>query len=188
MAAGSRPDEARCYVEKKGDNIAVTDETSAGDGKKSLKVTDAPGLEFAHNPHFFWTPNHRGGQTTFSFDMRVEEGVLMYHEWRDDAKPYQVGPSIWVRDGKLQIHGKDRLKLPVGEWVHSDVRASLGEKSAGVWEASVTLPGRPPVKFENLKSHPEWKTLTWLGFSGNARGKRIFYLDNFKLQSLQSER
>ena len=47
---------------------AVTDETAAG-GKKSLKITDAPDLKQAFNPHFYYQPHHRDGITTGSFDL-----------------------------------------------------------------------------------------------------------------------
>jgi len=182
---GSQPERARAYVENKGDAIAVTDETSAG-GQHCLKITDAPGLEAAYNPHFYYSPNHEAGLTTFSFDIRVEEGVVMYTEWRDNANPYRVGPSIWVRGNELQAGGNTLLELPIGEWVHLEVTAGLGEQSTGTWDLSVVLPGQEPQRFEKLQNgSPEWKTLTWLGFSSSATDTTVYYLDNLELRNTQ---
>ena len=179
---GSQLADAKVYTENKGDSVSVTEETAAN-GERSLKITDAPGLEHEYNPHFYWSPNHTSGVTTFAFDMRVDEGAVLYHEWRDNSNPYKVGPSIWVRDGMLQIQGQDRLALPVGEWVHFEVTAGLGEDSTGTWSVTVTLPDGDATAFEGLDSSADWKSLTWLGFSSNAAEARVFYLDNLELRN-----
>ncbi len=114
--------------------------------------------------------------------MRIEEGVLMYHEWRDSAAPYRVGPSFWVRDGKLQVWGEDLLELPGGEWVHFEVVAGLGDDSTGTWDLTVTLLGQEPQRFEGLRNgSDDWTTLTWLGFSSMATDVAMYYLDNIEL-------
>jgi hypothetical protein len=184
---GSRPAEAHVSVEGKGDSIAVTDETAAS-GKQSLKIVDAPSLQQVFNPHFYYVPNHTDGVTRCSFYMRVEQGVKMYHEWRDDASPYRVGPSFWVRDGKLLVWNEPLMDLPVGEWVHFEVTAGLGSKSTGTWDLTVTLPGQEPKSFKGLRiGSPEWKKLNWLGFSSMTDDKRVFYLDDMKLSNSSGE-
>jgi hypothetical protein len=181
LPVGAPPPDARVYVENKGDSIAVTEETAAG-GKRSLKIVDAPGLEHEFNPHFFYVPKHLDGMTRCAFDIRIEPGVMMYHEWRDNAKPYRVGPSLWIRKGKLQVSGKDLVELPFGQWVHVVVTAGLGSKSTGTWDLALALPGKPAQQFTGLENgSPEWKTLEWLGFSSTAKEKTVFYLDNITL-------
>lgn len=179
---GAAPRDAQAHVENKGDAIAVTDETAAG-GRHSLKIVDAPGLQFAFNPHLVYAPHHTEGVTRFAFDMRLEENVVMYHEWRDwRSNPYRVGPSFWVQQGKLQVGGQDLLELPVGEWVHFEVAAGIGPQVTGTWDLAVTLPDQEPQRFEGLANgSPEFQMLTWLGFSSNATEKTVFYLDNLKL-------
>ena len=185
---GAQPAEARVYVENKGDSIAVTEETAAS-GTHSLKIVDAPGLQHAYNPHFFYVPHHTEGLTRCAFDMRIEAGVVMYHEWRDNARPYRVGPSFWVQEGKLRVGGRELLELPVGQWVHFEVRAGLGSQSTGTWDLIVTLPGQEPQRFSGLKNgSPEWKTLTWLGFSSTATERTVFYLDNLELTNSLAEK
>jgi hypothetical protein len=180
MPVGSRPD-AQVFVENKGDAIGVTEEAAAG-GKRSLKILDAPNLQHAFNPHFFFVPHHLDGATRFSFDMRIEAGTVMYHEWRDDAVPYRVGPSLAVHNGKLWIRGKDVLDVPGGQWVRFEVTAGLGGKSTGTWDLAVTLPGQEPKRFPGLPNgKADWTALQWLGFSSTATDKAVFYLDNLEL-------
>ena len=180
---GAPPQYARVYVEGKGDGILVTDEVAASGGH-SLKVLDAPGLQFAYNPHFFYEPGHTDGVTRFRFKMRIEQSTDMYQEWRDSANPYHVGPSLAVRGGKLIVGGKELIELPVGEWVGFDVSAALGNRSMGKWDLIVTLPGQASMTFAELPlGSAEWKTLTWLGFSSMATDKTTLYLDDLELSN-----
>ncbi|MCD6352564.1 MAG: right-handed parallel beta-helix repeat-containing protein [Armatimonadetes bacterium] len=179
-AVGKGPDGAKVHTEGKA-QIAVTDETAAS-GKHSLKIVDAPGLEHEYNPHFFYASNHRSGVTRVSFDLKLGEDVRMYHEWRDDSHPYKVGPSFWVKGNQLLIWGKPMLTLPLGQWIHFEIAAGLGDKADGLWEMTVTLPGGKVTKFEGLATgSPDWKALTWCGFSSTATEERVFYLDNIKI-------
>ena len=181
MPPKAKPPDARTYVENKGDSIGVTAGIGA-DSRQCLKIVDAPGLEHSYNPHFYYSPNHGKGVTRFRFDMRIEAGVVMYHEWRDKARPYRVGPSLWLRDGKLQVAKETILDVPPDQWVRFEVAAGLGEQSAGTWDLTVTLPNEPPRRFTGLKNgSPDWKTLTWMGFSSTADHKAVFYLDNLRL-------
>ncbi len=120
--------------------------------------------------------------TRSAFDMRVEAGVDMYHEWRDDGAKYKVGPTFRVNKGKLLIAGKEALDLPEGKWVGFEATAGLGSKADGTWRLRVTLPGQPPKEFAGLATgSPDWKTLQWLGFSSIATQKTVFYLDNIQV-------
>ncbi len=178
---GSPPTHAAVHTEKKGDSIGVTDETAAA-GRRCLKIVDAPGLQHAFNPHFWYAANHTSGVTTCSFDLRAETGTVMYHEWRDDANPYRVGPSFRVEQDKLRVVGKVLLELPAGEWVHIAVKAGLGEQSTGTWELTVELPGASPRRFEGLTAgSADSRKLAWLGFVSNATEKTTWYLDNIGL-------
>jgi hypothetical protein len=181
---GAPPADAQANVENKGDAIIVTDETAAG-GKQSLKIQDAPGLQFGFNPHLVYTPNHARGTTRGSFDMRIEEGVVMYYEWRSwDVQPYKTGPTFWIRDGRLQVAGKDVLDLPIGQWFHVEVAAKIGADADGKWTLTVTLAGQAPAAFADLPvANPEFKNLTWVGWSSSAEDTTTFYLDNIKISN-----
>jgi hypothetical protein len=181
MPVGLEPLLAEVNTEGKGDSITVTDETAAT-GTRSLKVQDAAGLQFGYNPHLVYSPSLTDTVATFRFDMRLEPGVVMYHEWRDwRVDPYRVGPSLWVRDGGLWVAGERLMELPAGEWVHFEVTCGLGSRRTGAWDLTVT-PGEPPRRYQGLPNgSPEFDMLTWLGFSSSADAPTVFYLDNFQL-------
>lgn len=163
--------------------VAISDQTAAS-GKKSLKVSDVAGLQHAFDPHFYYRPGHTQDVTRCSFDLRMEPGAMLFHEWRDDAQPYRVGPSLHVQNGKLRAGGKELMALPTGVWVHFEISAGLGEKSTGTWRLAVTLPGQQPKTFSGLKSHsPDWKKLDWVGFCSLATQPTAFYLDNLELSN-----
>jgi hypothetical protein len=180
---GAPPADARTLLtENKGDSIGVSDDFGAAGSKQSLKIEDAPGLEYSYNPHFAFHPEHKAGTSTSSFDLRLTPGVVMYHEWRSwDVNPYKVGPSFWIRDNNLEVAEKQVLALPVGEWIHIEVTAKVGEDADGKWQLAVTLPNAEPQKFELTTGSPEFKTFSWAGFSSSANEKTAFYLDNIKL-------
>jgi hypothetical protein len=179
---GAAPVDAQVNVENKGDSILVTDSAAAG-GRQSLRLLDAPGLQHAFDPHLVYTPNYADGTVRCAFDLRVEEGAVMYHEWRDwSESPYVVGPSLWVQDGKLQVGGHTLVDVPTGKFVHIDIVAPLGGDQAGTWTLAVAVPGQPPRKFGKLPcGNPKFRRLTWVGFTSNANAKTEFYLDNLQL-------
>ena len=183
LPLGAEPPDARVNTEKKGDSISVTDETAAS-GKHSLKIVDAPGLQYAFNPHFFYQPHHAAGISKCAFAIRVGSGVLFNHEWRDDATPYRVGPTVDIRGGKLSAAGQPLMDLPTDQWIRLEITASMGAQSTGTWDLAVTLPGQPTRRFEKLKNgSPEWKRLEWIGFVSDATEHTVFYLDDIQLSN-----
>ncbi len=181
-AVGQPPQGAEVHVENKGDAIVVTNETAAG-GTHSLKITDAPGLQNVWDPHLVYSPHHDSGTTRCTFDLQIERGVSINHEWRDwRNSPYSVGPSLSINGDALQVAGKTPLNLPMGKWVHVEITADLGQKNTGTWTLTVTLPGEPPRVFKALKNgSTTFEKLTWLGFTSNATDKTVFYLDNLEI-------
>ena len=178
---------AKLFVENKGDSVAVTEQT-ASSGKRSLRVQDAPGLVHGFNPHFFYIPSHREGVSRCSFDLRIEPGAVVFVEWRDDASPYRVGPSIWVQDGKLSAAGKVLMDLPSRTWVHIEMAARLGQRATGTWTLRVALADQTPRTFADLRCpSPKWRKLDWLGFCSTATQKSEFFLDNIHIRNWVSE-
>jgi 3D (Asp-Asp-Asp) domain-containing protein len=181
---GSKPaGVAMLFVEGKGDSAAVVEEPAAG-GKRCLKVTDAPGLAAAYNPHFYYAPHHSGGTTRFAFDLKIEPTSVLFVEWRDKASPYHVGPTIWIEGGKLRAAKSKEavVDLPPGQWVHVEMTCGLGAKATSTWDLAVTAPGQPPKELKGLTNgSPEFKALEWLGFCSTAKDKTVFWLDNLEL-------
>jgi hypothetical protein len=172
------------HVENKGDSILVTSETAAS-GKQCLKITDAPGLQHAYNPHYtFSSANYKEGVVSNAFDLRVEPGASVQFEWRDwGGSPYRTGPQFAIHDGQLRFAGKTKLEIPVGTWVKFEITSRLGTARDGKWQLVVTIPGQQPHRFDDLSwADPKFEQLTWLGFTSNATAKTAFYLDEFSLR------
>jgi hypothetical protein len=178
---GQKPGGAQCHVENKGDAIVVTDEYSAA-GWRSLKIIDAPGLRNAFNPHLVYDVKHKTGTTRCIFDILIGKGVKINHEWRDwRTSPYGVGPSFWIDGTELEYAGTTVMKLPLEQWVHFEVYATLGAKT---WDMTVTLPGVAPFECRTIPNGSgNFDQLTWIGFTSNATEGTVFYLDNIKLEN-----
>jgi hypothetical protein len=181
----------KLVVENKGDNIAVSD-THAAAGKKSLKVTDASDLAAKYNPHFYYQPAHSAGVTTLAFDLRLEPGAVVFHEWRQteaDGK-YHVGPSFTITDGKLTAPGTSPIDVPIGQWVRIEVRCGVGKDSSGSWGITITPRGEGARSIEKPKlriKSSEFRRLDWLGFCSTADAKVAWYLDDLELSTTQGE-
>jgi len=184
---GAQPTDAQVNVENKGDAIIVTDETAAA-GKQSLKFADADGLARSYDPHLVYNPDYVAGAAHCSFDLRLEEGAELWHEYRNwSAVPYTTGPSLQIIDGKLRVKDRELLEVPVGKWFHLEVTVALGDQATGTGSLTVTLPGQPPEEFSDLPvATPGWNKLSWVGFVSNATTSTVFYLDNLKLTNAPS--
>ena len=125
-AVGKSPRGVTLHTEKKGDSILITDETAAA-GKHSLKITDAPGLSAAHNPHFYYRPGFTNGVVSNSFDLRIEKASMVDFEWRDwSATDYHTGIHLCIRDGRLMVF-ENVIELPLNQWFHVEMTAGLGK-------------------------------------------------------------
>jgi len=162
--------------------IRATDEQAAT-GKHSLKFTDAPNLDYAYNPHLWYTPYLTDCVARLQYDLRIEPGAHVGMEWRDGANPYRIGPSMAITpSGELTASGEHVIDFPPNEWVHFDITFGLGKQNTGTWDLTVTVRGQDPVTLTGLPGDPKLKRLEWLGFVSAAEEKAVFYLDNVKLE------
>ena len=59
------------------------------------------------------------------------------------------------------------------------LRVKLGDQADGTFDLSVTWPGlEEPLEFPGLACDPEFKQINWLGFTANADGPGVFYVDD----------
>ena len=179
---GDPPAGAEVYVEGRGDSIQITDEFAAS-GKRCLKVVDAPGLEHIWNPHFFYAPHFLDGKAVLEFDVRLADGAVFAHEWRDARRPFSVGPSLKIEpDGTLLANGKALGRVALDAWLHVRITCGLGSVCDGTYDLSVTGPNTEPVVRRGLTlGSPKFRQLVWLGFVSLAEGTSVFYLDNIML-------
>jgi len=180
-AVGARAGRGAVTAEEGPATVRATEETAAS-GRRSLKFTDAPGLEHSYNPHLYYAPHYSSGVAEASFDLRVEPGMLMYHEWRDAYSPYRVGPSFTINaQGDLLVADRVIVCLVPGRWYRFRISCGLGQQANGAWRLALTSPrGGRPRQF-NLDCDPDFQALAWVGWVAQGEGQGVFYLDNVRL-------
>ena len=164
-----------------GDSLNLTEAKKSG-GKQSLLFLDAPGLPATYYPMLTFFPNHHSGTSTVSFDLYLEPKAIFSHEWRNKGSPYQTGPNLQIKDGKLTgVNGLTGL-IPLQQWVHFELAAELGAASRERWTLSVTPAGGVTQEYKDLPFRSAgMKTLDWLGFISAANERTEFYLDNLAI-------
>jgi hypothetical protein len=179
---GAKMEEGTTNEETDRATIRVTAET-AGSGKHSLKFIDVPGQKFRYSPHAFLSPNLQTGRLRGSFLLRLEPGAVCFHEWRDNANPYHVGPSLRIEaDGTLTANGRKLTRLPHSRWLNIQIDCGLGTQATGRYALSISLGGRtPPMRFDDLTCSKEFRTLRWWGFVSDADANTVFYIDDLRL-------
>jgi NPCBM/NEW2 domain len=163
--------------------VRVTEDTAAS-GKRSLKISDAPGQQNDWDPLLYYEPKLSTGMIECRFAMRVEAGIQVVHEWRGGgADPTRPGPSLRIDgDGRLSVQDKELLRVPVGQWFTVAVTAGLGPQANGRWTLAVTLPGaKEPQRFSDLMCHGEFRSLDWVGFISYAKQTAVYYLDDVEV-------
>ncbi|OJW26732.1 MAG: hypothetical protein BGO49_18325 [Planctomycetales bacterium 71-10] len=178
-AGGYTPDFASLSHGGRPELVAVTEEAAAS-GRRSLKIADAAGLKNGFDPHFFYAPHYDKGLASCSFAIRAEPGAVFYHEWRDASSPYRIGPSLWVRDGKLFVGDRAVADVPAGAWLRVRVESRLGA-GRPTWSLAVERPGAEPLKLADLPVADGWKSVDWVGFVSPAEHPTAVYLDDLDL-------
>jgi hypothetical protein len=179
---GEKPPGAMVFEGSKDAVARVTDETAVS-GKRSLKFTDGPGQPNPWDPHVFYEPRFKEGVMVGSFNLRLEQGALFYHEWRTEGHPYHAGPSLNIDGaGNVTARGKKLCQIPLGKWVKFEITAGLGKDANGKWALAITLPdAKEPQRFADLPGDPQFKALFWYGFCSMAKENTVFYVDDIKL-------
>jgi hypothetical protein len=184
---GGKPRAVELHVENKGDSIAVTEETAAS-GRRSLKITDAPGLTHAYNPHLAFRAGYAEGLIRNSFALRVTTNSTVDFEWRDwQTAQYQTGPRFSIRGSKVSIPGTGGMDIPIDTWVRFEITAGMGKKADGQWNLTVTDAGGAPLgRLARMPMNTAaFKKLTWVGFTSSANYTTAFHLDDFVLEEVK---
>lgn len=166
----------------------VTDETASAGSERSLKFTDAAGLEHAFVPYAAYVWEVDEGLLHGGFDLRWEAGADFVYEWRDDPAVYSLGPNLRVGpDGFLAANGRRLLQMPAGQWVRFDVTCGIGDRATGKYDLTVGLPGTAPQVFEDLACNPEFQSLQQFVIMSVTDGPSVFYVDNLEIDAIAAE-
>jgi hypothetical protein len=194
--AGYVPDWAKVYAEKRRQALAVIVGEPAR-GERCLAITDAADSEQPYNPHFYASPNYKQGLAVCRFAIRPSADTTMYTEWRNDARPYRVGPSLRIAEGALFVtapgssteHGKGTLEkrklmdVPIDQWLEFEVKAEVGEGKTGMWSLSVRFEDGTEKTWADLPVvHEKWQRLTWVGFCSDGVKPTTWYLDDVEIR------
>jgi len=172
-----------------GADVVVTDET-AFSGKHALKFIDVPGQRHSWLPHLVYRPQWYEGRVKAVFAVRLEPEAVFWHEWRDAAHPYKVGPSLRVTaDGNLLVGGKTLCRLPHNAWIRFTIEAVLGDGGDGSFRLVVEPKGGEKWEFAGLPcGSSDWQELDWFGFVSDAENvKTALYLDALVLERVLSD-
>ncbi|OGV72823.1 MAG: hypothetical protein A3K19_28520 [Lentisphaerae bacterium RIFOXYB12_FULL_65_16] len=171
------------YGETPQAQVRVTDETAAAGGKRSLKFTDAAGLDQEWNPHIAVNPYLKDGVLHGSFDVRLEPGAKFYHEWRTNGSPFVAGPSFNATPGgEIKFNGQVLGTAPVSTWFHVDITCDVRTKDTRTATIVVTVPGKTDPIAATVSVNPKFKSLDWVVYVANATDKVVFFLDNVVLE------
>ncbi|MDO5580203.1 MAG: right-handed parallel beta-helix repeat-containing protein [Planctomycetia bacterium] len=153
-------------------------------GRRSLKVQDAPGQKYAHDPHVVYYKLFPEGNIHNSFDLKFQEGAPVNYEWRDwRGTPYQPGPHFTInQSGNLSVDGKILADLPADQWIHFDVRCKTGSQRNNIWSLKITIPHKQPLIFDHLPLGINFERLNYLGFISIGEKEKAFYIDNLLIE------
>ena len=158
------------------------DNTIAASGKRSLRVRDSASLKAEYNPHFYLDPHYTSGKAVMSFDIRLEPGAQVRHEWRNEGSPYHAGPSLLFHDGEIFARDKKVAEVSANTWIHVTITATLGRADSR-WDLEVTMPEGGKIALNDLVCDPGWKEARWVGFSFHGADGTSYYLDNVKMEN-----
>jgi len=181
---------ASVSVEKKGDSIGVSNESSSpiplegasGPSKQSLKIQDAPGLSQSYYPVLSLHPKWDPAPLSVSFDAMGQTNADWFFEIRTDAGgEFAAGPYVSWKKGKLTagVSGGTLLAdLPPGEWVRITIDATPG---SGKWNVTLVRQNGSKQKFKDLPCKPTWNKGNYVLWSALANEKTAFFIDNLSL-------
>lgn len=178
-AVGEQAKGASTYGESANTSIRVTDETAA-DGKHSLKFIDGP-AEKKHWPYLSYRLTKAEiGVAHFSFDLRMGQGAVLSHEWRNKVTDFATGPAIRFGDRAIAVDGKTVASYPIDQWFHVEIICQPGSDFTLI----ITVPDQDAQVVKKLKcrSGAEFNVLNWLGWMSYGNPSSTFYIDGLKLK------
>ena len=153
---GQPPRGAEVHVENKGDSIVVTEETAA-DGKRSLKITDAPGPAERVGP----APRLAGQLRQGDHREPASTSASRRRQWWTSSgatgakATTRPGRSFGIHDCKLRpAMAGQRSTCPRTSGCVSRLRAWRATSNSGKWTLTVKVPGSGAEEFQGPSPTP----------------------------------
>jgi hypothetical protein len=188
---------ARAQVNTEGEASIFVATEAFRTGGRSLRFTDAPGLEHNFNPHLTYSLKYPDGKLRFSIDTLNSQDAPAdwYMEFRDWRGQPLVGPTFaGTRDGRLLAGGRfgaggqELALIPNGTWYTVGLDFETGVAAPKTFTLTLKVDGEPDRVFADLPfPNPEFEQATWFGISSLSTERTVFYVDNLLLGPADSE-
>ena len=143
-------------------------EDSTAPGGRCLMFSDSPAFAHRYDPHAFARLNHESGTEVVEFSIHIDADTSFVHEWRDDDKPYKIGPSLRISAGGVTVSGKVVAPVTVGQWTQIRLTVPLGQPGAP-WKLDVSDAGGKLTSTSILPAVSQrWRDLNALLFISDA--------------------
>ena len=186
---GGAPAKAEVTVEGTS-SVAVTDEACSA-GTKSLKFTDAAGLEHNYNPHVVYRLNNPEGKQRFAVDIMNSKDAPAewYMEFRDWRQELFVGPTFrgtsegdLIACGKFGDGGRTLATIPPGTWFTVGLAFGTGSEAVKTFALTLNVPGQLEQVFHELPFvDAAFTNANWFGISSMSTKRTAFFVDNLIL-------
>ena len=164
-----------------GTSCRVTSETAAS-GQKSFCIIDD---RDSYGPWLEYTIRRDTGKLAIDFDLFIEKDARPHFECRDsDAICLARGPFLAVDEqGRFRAaNGAVLGAVPYGKWFSVRLECALAKGSNKTYTVRISVPGeQSPRIHEKLWMHPQFNSLSWMGFLALAKDGKRYFIDNFKI-------
>ncbi|MDR7295725.1 parallel beta-helix repeat protein [Pelomonas aquatica] len=143
--------------------IAAMADAPAG---KCLAFNDSSSYANRWEPLAMAQFNYDTGTTVAEFLLKIDATTVFFHEWRDKATIYQVGPSLRITPAGIEFNGKVMAPMTTGEWTKFQITSLAG---SGKWKLEITRANGTKVVFDDIPNKSAgWSRMNWLGFWSDA--------------------
>lgn len=164
--------------------VHVAQLPNAPGGGKCLQFNDSARFAHRSEPSAYAVLNHRTGRTTGSFDIFYDASTQFVQEWRDEGRPFLVGPSMSIDASGVKVGTRVVAKPQPGTWLHVTISANLGSAADGRWTLTLTPQGGSTQTIDNLPLvAPKWAHLSWFGIISNSQTDSSFCLANVSVSN-----
>ncbi len=156
-------------------------------GKKAIKFIDAPDLKPTWAPIITAACAVEKGTAKVTFALKLESGATPTVELRDypSGGNYATALMLAVRNGAFMVDGRKICAAKPGVWHDVELRLPLSGANKGRWSLAITPRGGTTARAEFGKYRdPRFAMLKWIGVAGYGTADGVWYLDDFKLDTL----
>ena len=146
-----------------------------------LTSSDEPlQMELQYNPRF------RDGVAVCSFNVWLEPGSVLVHEWRSGLGNRRIGPRLVFRPDRLLVGAEETFltPIPAAEWVRVEVVCGLGHRAnvPAVFDLTISIE-QTPEPFEGLACvYRRFRAFDRCLFLGRVEEEASHSLDNIHIE------